>query len=65
MTNRKISDLQEAPYKEIASEAEQRGVNLVQGAISDPVAIILIGTLDIIRELREEIEKLKSVRANS
>ena len=60
MTNKKISDLPEAPYKKISSEAERRGVDLVHGAISDPTAVILIGALDMIRELCEKIDKLKN-----
>ena len=61
MPNRKISDLPEAPYKKYASEAERRGIDVTQGIISDPTAVILLGALDMIRELSEKIEALETV----
>lgn len=60
MTQRKISELPAAPYKALASEAERRGIDVTQGLITDPTAVILLGALDMIRELSERIEALEN-----
>jgi len=57
---RKISELPVAPYKALVSDAERRGRSLAQGSIIDATAIILIGALDMIRELYEKIEALEA-----
>lgn len=60
MPNKKISELPDAPYKKYAYEAQERGKALTQGLLSVPTDVILIGTLDLIRELYEKIEALES-----
>ena len=59
MTNRKICELPAAPYKTLAIEAQRRGVALAEGSITGATDTILIGVLDIIRELSERIETLE------
>lgn len=58
MANKTIGELPEAPYIKLAKEAERRGIELVDGAITDSVSVILIGTLDIIRELKDKVDAL-------
>lgn len=60
MAKYKISDLPPAPYKTVASEAERRGIAATQGIISDANSVILIGAIDMIRELIERIEILEA-----
>jgi len=60
MTNRKISDLPNAPYRKYASEAERRGFDVTHGLITEATDVILIGALDMIRELYERIKVLES-----
>jgi len=59
MTGRKISDLPEAPYQKIALEAQERGISLTGGLVDRATDVMLIGVIDIIRELREKIEALE------
>ena len=59
MAPRKISELPDAPYRKYASEAERRGFDVTQGMITDATSVILIGALDMIRELYEKIEILE------
>lgn len=60
MKSRKINDLPEAPYQKYASEAERRGIDITQGVISEPTAVILLGALDMIRELFERLEAVET-----
>ena len=57
--NKKISELPDAPYQKYAIEAEKRGISVTNGIINDPVSVILIGALDMIRELSEKIKNLE------
>lgn len=61
---KKISELPDAPYKELALEAQRRGVTLTKGVISDGVSLTLIGALDMMRELKERIEILEKQVTN-
>lgn len=61
---RKISELPDAPYKKYAFEAERRGMVLTEGLLNDGASVILIGALDMIRELSERIETLEEAAKN-
>jgi hypothetical protein len=56
----KISQLPDGPYKKYAQEAERRGVLLAGTLITKPVDVVLLGALDLIRELFERVEKLEA-----
>lgn len=57
--NKKISELPKKPYTDYALDAQKRGIELTEGAVSDAVSVMLIGALDMIRELIERLEKLE------
>ena len=60
MSAKKISDLPAAPYQELAYEAQQRGIALSGGVLGDTNSIMLIGLIDIVRELSDKIAILES-----
>lgn len=61
----KISNLPDAPYKELMSEAYRRGLDLTKEASQDGTLIVLIGALDLIRELRGQLdEHIKNYQAS-
>lgn len=60
MAKRTISDLPPQPYQKYAMEAERRGIKLTEVMITDATSVILIGALDMIRELYERIERLEA-----
>ena len=59
MGTKRISDLPEAPYQKLAYEAQQRGITLTDGALGDANSIMLIGLIDIVRELSDKVEALE------
>lgn len=60
MSGRRLSQLPDAPYKKYAEEALRRGTESTGGELSDATSVILIGALDMIRELYEKIAILES-----
>ena len=60
MSTKRISDLPAAPYQGLAYEAQQRGITLSGGVLGDANSIILIGLIDIVRELSDRIAILES-----
>ena len=62
MTSIRISDLPSGTYRDTLAEAERRGIEcLGDGMNFGAEAVILSGMADIIKELREDIEKLKGI----
>lgn len=58
-TATRVSELPEAPYKAYVLEAMRRGEVLVGKVLSIGAEIILIGAIDMIRELSEKVESLE------
>ena len=57
MKNIKITQLPNGPWREYALEAQRRGIELVSDCNLSGTDVILIGAIDMIRELTEKIEK--------
>jgi hypothetical protein len=57
MKNIKITELPNGPWREYALEAQRRGIELVSDCNLSGTNVILIGAIDMIRELTEKIEK--------
>jgi hypothetical protein len=57
MKNVKITQLPNGPWREYALEAQRRGIELVSDCSLSGTDVILIGAIDMIRELTEKIEK--------
>ena len=53
----KITDLPNGPWREYALEAQRRGIELVSDCSLSGTDVMLIGVIDMIRELTEKIEK--------
>jgi len=53
----KITQLPDGPWKQYALEAQRRGIELVSDCSLSGTDVILIGAIDMIRELTEKIEK--------
>jgi hypothetical protein len=53
----KITELPNGPWREYALEAQRRGIELVSDCSLSGTDVILIGAIDMIRELTEKIEK--------
>ncbi len=53
----KITELPNGPWREYALEAQRRGIELVSDCNLSGTDVILIGAIDMIRELTEKIEK--------
>lgn len=57
MTGYRIVDLPDGAWKKYALEAERRGKEI--NNTIEPVAVVLLGALDMIRELTERVEELE------
>jgi hypothetical protein len=57
MKSVKITQLPNGPWREYALEAQRRGIELVSDCSLSGTDVILIGAIDMIRELTEKIEK--------
>ena len=55
----KISQLPDGPWREYALEAERRGLEKVGDCRLNGTDVILIGAIDMIRELTEKLESKK------
>jgi len=53
----KITELPDGPWRKYALEAQRRGIELVSDCSLSGTDVILIGVIDMIRELTEKIEK--------
>lgn len=58
--SRTFNELPAAPYKELANEVERRGLDLVGGVAMEGTATVLIGLIDVVRELSEKVEALQT-----
>jgi hypothetical protein len=60
MKNIKITQLPNGPWREYALEAQRRGIELVSDCSLSGTDVILIGAIDMIRDLNERLTKLES-----
>ena len=60
MSSIKITDLPNGPWREYALEAQRRGLEEVGDCRLNGTDVILIGAIDMIRELNEKITKLET-----
>jgi hypothetical protein len=56
----KITELPNGPWREYALEAQRRGIELVSDCSLSGTDVILIGAIDMIRDLNERLTKLES-----
>jgi hypothetical protein len=56
----KITDLPNGPWREYALEAQRRGLENISDCRLSGTDVILIGAIDMIRELNEKITKLET-----
>jgi len=55
----KITDLPNGPWREYALEAQRRGLEKISDCRLNGTDVILIGAIDMIRELTEKLETKK------
>jgi hypothetical protein len=55
----KITQLPNGPWREYALEAERRGLEKISDCRLSGTDVILIGAIDMIRELNEKLESKK------
>ena len=60
MRSIRITDLPNGPWREYALEAQRRGLEEVGDCRLNGTDVILIGAIDMIRELTEKITKLET-----
>jgi hypothetical protein len=56
----KITQLPNGPWREYALEAQWRGIELVSDCSLSGTDVILIGAIDMIRDLNERLTKLET-----
>jgi len=59
MSSIKITQLPNGPWREYALEAERRGLEKISDCRLSGTDVILIGAIDMIRELNEKLESKK------
>ena len=59
MKSVKITDLPNGPWREYALEAQRRGLEKISDCRFSGTDVILIGAIDMIRELTEKLETKK------
>ena len=59
MSSIKITDLPNGPWREYALEAQRRGLEKISDCSLSGTDVILIGAIDMIRELTEKLESKK------
>lgn len=59
MSSIKITQLPNGPWREYALEAERRGLEKISDCRLSGTDVILIGAIDMIRELNEKLETKK------
>ena len=60
MKSVKITDLPNGPWREYALEAQRRGLEKISDCSLSGTDVMLIGAIDLIRELNEKITKLET-----
>ena len=60
MSSIRITQLPNGPWREYALEAQRRGLEEVGDCRLNGTDVILIGAIDMIRELNEKITKLET-----
>jgi hypothetical protein len=56
----KITQLPNGPWREYALEAQRRGIELVSDCSLSGTDVMLIGAIDMIRDLNERLTKLET-----
>ena len=59
MSSIRITQLPNGPWREYALEAERRGLEKISDCRLNGTDVILIGAIDMIRELTEKLETKK------
>ena len=59
MSSIKITQLPNGPWREYALEAQRRGLEKISDCRLSGTDVILIGAIDMIRELNEKLESKK------
>ena len=59
MKSVKITDLPNGPWREYALEAQRRGLEKISDCRLSGTDVMLIGAIDMIRELTEKLESKK------
>ena len=60
MRSVKITELPNGPWREYALEAQRRGLEKISDCSLSGTDVMLIGAIDLIRELNEKITKLET-----
>ena len=60
MRSVKITDLPNGPWREYVLEAQRRGLEKISDCRLSGTDVMLIGAIDLIRELTEKITKLET-----
>ena len=60
MSSIKITDLPNGPWREYALEAQRRGLEKISDCRLSGTDVILIGAIDMIRDLNERLTKLET-----
>ena len=60
MKSVKITDLPNGPWREYALEAQRRGLEKISDCRLSGTDVILIGAIDMIRDLNERLTKLET-----
>ena len=60
MSSITITDLPNGPWREYALEAQRRGLEKISDCRLSGTDVMLIGAIDLIRELTEKITKLET-----
>ena len=60
MKSVKITELPNGPWREYALEAHRRGLEKISDCRLSGTDVMLIGAIDLIRELTEKITKLET-----
>ena len=60
MRSVKITELPNGPWREYALEAQRRGLEKISDCSLSGTDVMLIGAIDMIRELNEKLTKLET-----
>ena len=60
MSSIKITDLPNGPWREYALEAQRRGLEKISDCRLSGTDVMLIGAIDMIRDLNERLTKLET-----
>ena len=62
--DKRVSELPDFPYKDLVREAERRGMEAVQGNLTDGAAVVLLGLCQIVGELQDKVNRLNCPSAS-